>query len=123
MNHYRRIILPLLLTPLLAAHARSQSEFLPQSTFVDGPQFSVEALSFASDDTEKSRLDVYVDVGYDVLHFVNEASTYRAGYEVAIGILDTLNKSVSEKSWLESVQTTAYDKSVSPKESNLSQRS
>jgi GWxTD domain-containing protein len=123
MNEFRRSILPLLLTPLLVIAGRSQTEFLPQNTFVDGPVFTVEALCFAADDGEKSRLDVYVDVGYDVLHFVNEANVYRASYEVGIAILDTLNKPVNEKSWLENIQTPAYDKSVSPKESNLSQRS
>jgi len=123
MNGFRRFILQALLTPFLIVAGRSQAEFLPQNTFVDGPQFSVEALCFASDEGEKSRLDIYVDVGNDVLHFAHEANVYRAGYEVGIGIFDTLNLSVVEKSWLETIKTESYDKSISPKESNLSQRS
>jgi len=123
VNEFRRLILPALFAPFLIVTGWSQTEFLPQNTFVDGPQFSVEALAFASDEGEQSRLDVYVDVGNDVLHFVNEANVYKASYEVTIGIFDTLNLSVGDKNWLETIETESYDKSISPKESNLSQRS
>lgn len=101
----------------------SQTEFTAPIQFPEGPQFYFEAISFAGDDTSLTRLDVYVDVGYDALHFVNESDVYRANYEVTIGIYDTLDHSVNEKMWSEKIETKEYEKSVSPRESNLSQRS
>src|SRR3974377_1558234 len=66
--------------------AEGQTEFSGQHVGPEGPQFFLETLSFASTVPGKSRLDVYVDVGYDVLQFVNEAGTYRATYEGTVPI-------------------------------------
>ena len=104
-------------------YARTQTDLPYQNPFADAPQFTLEALGFASDVPEKSRLDIYVDVGYDVLHFVNASSVYRANYDVTIGIVDTLDHSIDEKMWTETIETPVYEKSVSPRESNLSVRS
>ncbi len=102
-------------------NAVSQTEPVNQNQLPDVPLFFADALSFASEKNGMSRLDVYVDVGYDVLHFINEGDVYRAGYEVTVTVNDSLGPAVDEKSWLETIETKEYEKSISPRTSNLSQ--
>ena len=108
---------------LLSQPAKSQTDLPRQTASVDWPVFSLETFCYDADDSNETRVDVYVDVGYDVLHFVNEAEIYRASYEVEIDIVDSLDHPLSEKSWVERLETKEYEKTVSLKESNLSVRS
>lgn len=86
----------------------------------DLPVFYFDALSFASDQEGVSRLDVYVEVPYETIHFVKDDEEYRASYELAIELSNSSDSMISEKWSTEKVTTHDYDQSVSPVESHLS---
>lgn len=87
------------------------------------PQFFVDALSFSSDDSLSSRVDVYVQIPYDALQFVKSAGKYRSQYEIMINILTDENSLVSEKVWNDEVTVPTFDETQSKKAYSLSQRS
>lgn len=92
-------------------------------SFLDIPKFYFDALSFRSDQPGKTRLDVYVEVPHEALQFIKEGTVFRASYEIAIDISDTADNVVTEKFWTEKIETKDYDQSISPRVSNLSQKS
>lgn len=90
---------------------------------VDLPKFFLEALSYASDDTHKSRLDVYIQLPYAMLAFTKVGDMYQAQYEVTASVYDSSNSLVTEKIWNEKVETKEYETSVSKRFGKMSQRS
>jgi GWxTD domain-containing protein len=96
---------------------------LPATQLPDVPQFYFDALNFSSDQSDSSRLDVYIEVPYEVLHFIKDDDVFRASYEVTIDLYDSSNNLANEKIWMEKIETKNYDESISPKAGNLSQRS
>ena len=110
-------------TIVLCGNMLAQAEVTPQSSFPDIPKFYFDALSFSSDQKNMSRLDVYVEVPYSVIHFTNEGDVYAAKYEITVDIRDSLENILSEKTWDEKIETKNYEESVSLKTSNLSQKS
>lgn len=73
--------------------------------------FVLDALSFASDSTH-SRLDVFIQVGYDNLTFVRDGDTYRAGYELTTTLYDSVNGVVNESTTNEDVAGVTFEQSV-----------
>jgi GWxTD domain-containing protein len=90
---------------------------------IDLPKFFLDALSYKSDEPEKSRLDVYVQLPYEMLSFTKVGDTYRAQYEVTASIYDSSNALVTEKIWNENVETKDYHESVSKRYGKMSQKS
>ncbi len=88
----------------------------------DLPPYYVDAMSFIATDSKKSRLDVFVQVGYNNLSFVKHNDLYDASYEVSIALLDSANSLVSEKLWTEDAKGVSFDKSVSPQYYSLTER-
>ncbi len=83
--------------------------------------FYVDAVSFA-DPAGGSRLDVFVQVGYELLTFIKNDDLYDASYELTLSIYDSLNALTTEKSWVEEVKGATFDQSVSPNLYSLTQR-
>lgn len=77
------------------------------------PKFFLDALSYTSDQVNKSRLDVYVQLLYEVLSFVKVGETYQARYEITVSVYDSSGELVTEKLWNEKVETKDYAESVS----------
>ncbi len=94
----------------------------PRAVVVDVPDFYIDALSFANDSLT-SRLDVYVQVPYDVLRFVAGNSLFSARYEVTINIFENDNTSLLEKSWSEDIRLSNFEETQSKKAYSLTQRS
>lgn len=115
-----KIIMSVLLIPLLGIYA--QIENVP-GQFPDLIQFYLETLNYSSSQTDSSRLEVFIEVPYRRLHFVNDAGVFRAKYELTVSIFDSMNNLVQEKTWIEKLQTADYDESMSLKISNVSQKS
>jgi GWxTD domain-containing protein len=84
--------------------------------------FFVDAISFASQTGGNSRLDIFTQVGYDALSFFKHGEAYDAAYEMTISIFDTTSTLVVEKLWTEEVKGVAFDRSVSPGLSSVTQR-
>jgi len=84
--------------------------------------YDVDAISFASNTPGMSRLDVFVQVGYENLSFVKEDGRYSASYEMTIALHDSTGRLVSEKLWTEDVKAKSFDESVSSQAYSLAQR-
>ena len=85
--------------------------------------FFIDAISFAARDGQGSRIDIFTQVGYDILSFVKNNDLYDAAYEMTISILDSSNTLVSEKLWTEDVKGVPFERSVSPGAVSITQRS
>lgn len=91
------------------------------------PEYSatlfLDPIAFIGPQPGQTRLDVFVQVGYDNLSFVKTGDTYAASYEIAIGIDDSAGSQVLEKVWTENVAGLTYDQSISSTGISLQQRS
>jgi len=73
--------------------------------------FVLDALSFAAD-TAHSRLDVFIQVGYDNLTFVKDGDNYSASYELTTTLYDSTNGVIDENTTNEQVTGATFDQSV-----------
>jgi GWxTD domain-containing protein len=86
---------------------RAVPEDYSESLFLD-------PLAFAGRKADESRIDVYLQVGYDNLSFVKREDKYQASFEVTITVNDSAGTLVGEKSWTEDVKGLSFDESVTP---------
>lgn len=109
---------------LLAAPSvsRAQDE-APSFQLPDVPQLYFDLLCFAADSSKNSRLDVYVEVPYEALHFTRDNNSFRSSYDITVDVSDSTEKLVTEKVWTERVEAKDYDESVSSHAANLSEKS
>lgn len=87
------------------------------------PKIFVEVLGFASDAPNESRLDVYIQVPYESIFFVKSAGIFLSNYELTVNIYDASGNLVKEKLWSETIKTSVYEETISPKQHKLSQQS
>lgn len=87
------------------------------------PTFFFDALSYASDRSQKSRLDVYVQVPYEELRFVKQGDVYVARYDVTMAVYLTDQRLVQERTWTVDVRTSDFAQTTSNKTYSLTQRS
>jgi len=85
--------------------------------------FLLDAMCFAGNKPAMSRLDIFVQVGYNSLSFVKHDDRYSASYELTIGIYDSVGGLVVEKSWTEDITGVSFEQSVSTRPYSLTQRS
>lgn len=90
---------------------------------VDIPQFYIDVISFFSDDSLHSRVDLYSQVPYDALQFVKRSNQFEAKYDITFSFLDSDNSLVMEKSWTEEVHVSDFGETQSKLEYNLAERS
>ena len=109
----------LVLVPL---HLEAQVEAARSQIDEDRALYFVDAISFAQEPKSKSRLDVFVQVGYEALSFVKQGDQYLASYDMTIAIYDSASKLVSEKLWTEPVKVSSFEQSVSSGAYSLTQR-
>ena len=95
----------------LSSFGRAQVE-ITGDVAAQSQTFVIDALSFASDSAH-SRLDVFIQVGYDNLTFVRDGDTYSASYELTTTLYDSTNGVVNESSTNEEVKGVSFDQSVS----------
>ena len=122
MEQTRTSLLTVVAIFLSSIPALSQ-DIQPPTPPLDIPRFYIDALSFASDQPNVSRLDVYIEVPYETLHFTKEGETFRASYEITLDVSDSSDNLVDDKLWTEQAEVKEYEKSVSPQSSTVSYRS
>lgn len=83
----------------------------------------LDPLAFAGRQPGESRVDVYLQVGYENLSFVKQGDRYQASFEVTMTINDSAGTLVGEKSWTEQVKGLTFDESVTPTAYALVERS
>jgi GWxTD domain-containing protein len=83
----------------------------------------LDVIGFASTTGTDSRMDVFVQVGYDLLSFVKKDDLYDASYEMTLSLFDSAETLVVEKLWTENVKGVPFDRTSSPNAFSISQRS
>lgn len=113
----------LFLTALFFTQSYAQVESRKPFSQFDYPQFYVDAMSFAADDSAASRVDLYIQVPYDQLQFVKEQNQYAARYEIQVNIIAGDHSSITEKLWNEEVRVNDFSLTQKKSAYNLTQRS
>jgi GWxTD domain-containing protein len=103
-----------------AGSARAQEN--PELPVQEVARFYVDMLSYASDSSGKSRVDLYLEVPHRTLQFVKEGIVFHASYEVFVTILDSADRQISESFWREEIDTDNFEETVSLQSGKLSQR-
>ena len=115
-------VLAALLCCLLHETVRGQVESSLTETAEDAVPLYVDAVSFASLKGNASRLDIFIQVGYEALAFVKRDDKYFASYEINLDIFDSSGTLANEKLWTEEVTAGTFDESVSSQGYSLVQR-
>jgi len=112
-----------LMCMLFSSCLLAQVEARKPLPMLGAPEFFVDALSFSTGDSLTSRVDVYVQIPYDVLQFVKVNDRYVSRYEITLNFLTDKNSSISEKIWTEEVSVPLFEYTGSKKAYSLTQRS
>ena len=119
----RRFIISaiVLLAPLVALDA--QVENRTESPRADVPDFYVDAMTFQSNDSLSTRVDIYIQVPYEVLRFISTDSEFVARYEITVNILSGEGNAVLEKIWNEETHLRTFEQTQAKNGYSLTQRS
>lgn len=109
------------LVSVIAVNGFSQEVDLARAR-QEGPKFYFDALTFASEDTMLSRLDVYIQIPFDALRFVQVGNGYDASYEQTVSIFDIQKNLVGERLSIEKVRQVAFTETTDPNRYDLTQR-
>lgn len=104
----------------------AQEEYQPLHVKAGRAQaFFVDALVFPAPDEYgvSSRVDVYVQVPFDIITFVKKEELYVAGYSVTIVVSNEEGTRMKEETWTRSIERIAFESTVSPSHYDLSYRS
>ena len=80
------------------------------------PAFYLDALSFRSNDSASSRIDIYTEIPFEVLKFVAADSGFVARYEITVDILNDDGNEVVEKTWNKEIRLRSFDETQSKRE-------
>ena len=94
---------------------KAESEF--------APLFFFDAISYAGDHREKSRIDFYMQVPYEELRFVKEGEGYVARYDVSLMIENASKKQLQDRSWTVDVRVPDFAQTTSRKLYSLAYQS
>ncbi len=97
---------------------QKEVKFNPKSKFFE------DFLSFASTESGKTRLDVFIQVPYSEIQFIKVPSGFESKYNLTVSVYDDSKENLLvEKSWSEKVTTKDFDQTISKSNFNLSMRS
>ncbi len=101
----------------------AQNEFAG-NTRIEPDRFNYEYLDFKSDEANKTRVDVFIQIPYTEVQFVKSEGTFIANYTITVSIFDKdKEKLIAEKIWNEKVETQDFNQTTSKQNFNLSLRS
>ncbi|MBM4159572.1 MAG: GWxTD domain-containing protein [Ignavibacteria bacterium] len=103
-----------------AVHAQVE---MGQSRADAGPTFHFDAIAYASNQPQKSRIEAYVQVSHEEIRFLKEGDYYVARYEVTLSIYTTAQQLVHERLWSVEVRVADFSQTTSNRVYNLTQRS
>jgi GWxTD domain-containing protein len=93
-----------------------------RATVETSPTFFFEALSYASDQLDKSRIDLYIQVPHQELRFVKQGDNYVARYDITLGVYDHNQRLLQERTWGVDVRVTDFAATTSNRIYSLTQR-
>lgn len=95
---------------------RSNTQYLPK--------FFIDLASYSSQDSGKSKLDVFIKVPYSNVQFIKSQDKYRANYSLIISLYDDDDDELKiEKLWNEKLETRNFKQTVSHTSYNVSYKS
>ena len=106
----------LLLIPFRAAIAQVEFNRAPNRPETD---FSFDAICVSSDQPGKTRIDVYVEVPYQELHFVKVDDIYRCDYEASVQFLGDNKQVAAQRVWDNEVRVHDFNQTTSAKLKSL----
>lgn len=120
-----KLLWVLLIASLLTVQNYSQVENATEDRSVLSlPIFYYDILNYASDDSGKTRVDVYIQVPYNQIQFVKSKDKFVSEYVITVSIYDEHKiRLLTEKSWTEKLETSNFDLTISRNSSHLSLRS
>jgi GWxTD domain-containing protein len=116
-------IIAALLAYSFAGYSFGQVE---NSTKFSQPRFNYyqDFLNFSSEESNQTRLDIFVQVPYAEVQFVKSSSGFEANYTVTVTIFDgKKERLIVEKLWTEKLFAQEFDQTISKSNFNLSMRS
>ena len=119
-NTVKYFIILILSSSVFAQPGGQQKEvkFNPKSKFFE------DFLNFASTESGKTRLDVFIQVPYSEIQFIKVPSGFESKYNLTVSVYDDSKENLLvEKSWSEKVTTKDFDQTISKSNFNLSMRS
>jgi GWxTD domain-containing protein len=109
------------LTLLLGAVASGQTEMRHGLAEV-GPTFYADAIAYSSDQSQKSRVEVYVQVPHDEIRFIKEGDQYIGRYEVTLSIFTPTKQLTHEETWTVDIPVTEFAQTTQNKLYSLTHR-
>lgn len=85
--------------------------------------FSVDVLTYPGDSAGLTLLDVYFEIPYHSLQFVNQGGFFRADYELIVEISDTTDRLITEKVWSGKVEVDSIQEVRSKRPGEIVQKS
>ena len=115
----------LLLTLIFGQVYAQQVENINTKKGTEGKsKYFQDILSFASDENNMTRVDVFIQVPYNEIQFVKSGDGFTANYSITISVFDeNKEKLIVEKSWNEKLVSKDFQQTVSKINFNLSLRS
>jgi len=95
-----------------------------KKVFNINPKYYQDFLNFSSDQVNKTRLDIFIQVPYEEIQFIKSSKGFSAAYTVTVSVFDEdKEKLLVEKSWREKIDVTDFEITVSKSNFNLSMKS
>ena len=85
-------------------------------------QFFFDAISSASEEAGKSRIEFYVQVPYEQLRFIKDGEIFSANYDVILTLSRPTQQILQERSWSVDVRLPEFTRTVSRNAASLSQK-
>jgi len=87
------------------------------------PRFFIDLASYTSQDSGKSKLDVFIKVPHSNIQFLKTHNRFKANYSLIVSLYDDDEKLKLEKLWNEKVETGNFNQTVSKTSFNFSYKS
>lgn len=88
------------------------------------PKYYQDFLNFASDQENKTRIDIFIQVPYTEIQFVKTSKGFSASYTTTISVYDENKEKLQvEKSWKEKIDAIDFEQTISKNNYNLSMKS
>jgi GWxTD domain-containing protein len=109
------------LVMICSQRVHAQAELKP-SQAEPGVAFYFDAISYASNEPGKSRIEIYIQVPYEQLRFVKDGENFTANYDVVLTVEKPSHQVLQEKSWSVNVRLPEFTRTVSKNAASLSQK-
>lgn len=97
------------------SHKNQKGDFIPR--------FFIDLAGYASQDSGKSKMDVFIKVPYSNIQFLKTGNIFKASYTLIVSLYDEDENLILEKLWTEKVQTNSFQQTISRTSFNISYKS